>query len=137
MKREISCKNNSASSLSFAFLHKRSQAQRGAGVSCCKTGAPRRLTSHRAHLSSVLRRDAPRCVPREKVAGSPADQPCSTLPGAMRRRRRKKMQEQCKRCKLVYFQLTWVYLQHAATKGKTGCHVSCTVAQFMGAYIFI
>lgn len=44
------------------------------------------------------------------------------------------MQELCKRCKLVY--LHWVYLQHAAAKGKTGCHVSYTCGTIYGGLHF-
>lgn len=49
--------------------------------------APQRLTSHRAYLSSVLRRDALGFIPREQVAGSPVDQPYSSLPGAVKKKK--------------------------------------------------
>lgn len=46
---------------------------------------PQRLISQGAYLSSVLRRDALGFIPRERVAGSPVDQPYSTIPGAVKR----------------------------------------------------
>lgn len=91
-----------------------------------------RLTSHRAYLSSVLRRDALGFIPREKVAGSPVDQPYSTVPGAVQKKKKS-----CARyVNWFTYSTHGVYLQHAATKGKTGCHVSCTRGTIYGSLHF-
>lgn len=81
--------------------------------------APPRLKSHRARLSSVLRRDAPGFIPRDKVAGSPVDQHIALF------------LELCKR-----FELVSLYLQHAATEAKTSCRVSYTHGTIYGSLRF-
>lgn len=83
-RKKICCKNNTGSRLSFSFLYSDAAEHKEKRVFQDRT--PQRPVSHRAYLSSVLRRDAPGFIPRENVAGSPTDQPYSTLSGAVHKK---------------------------------------------------
>lgn len=70
MKRQLCYETNAGFKLSFFFLLTCSQAKkRSMFLPSDKT--PQRLMSHRAYLSSILKRDALGFIPREKQAGSP------------------------------------------------------------------
>lgn len=134
-KKKTSSKNNTGSRLSFFFFDWNAAMHKEKRVFPPADRAPWRLTSHRAYLSSVLRRDALGFIPREKVAGSPVDQhtPLSL----------ELCEKKCKGCARDANWFTTYSMQRGifticCYKGKRQVVMYRThVAQFMAAYIFI
>lgn len=121
-KKKTSSKNNTGSRLSFFFFDWNAAMHKGKRVFPPADRAPWRLTSHRAYLSSVLRRDALGFIPREKVAGSPVDQH-TPLSLELCEKNARAVQEM--QIGLLLTACDGVYLQYAATKGKD--RLSCIV----------
>lgn len=121
-KKKTSSKNNTGSRLSFFFFDWNAAMHKGKRVFPPADRAPWRLTSHRAYLSSVLRRDALGFIPREKVAGSPVDQH-TPLSLELCEKNARAVQEM--QIGLLLTACNGVYLQYAATKGKD--RLSCIV----------
>lgn len=121
-KKKTSSKNNTGSRLSFFFFDWNAAMHKEKRVFPPADRAPWRLTSHRAYLSSVLRRDALGFIPREKVAGSPVDQH-TPLSLELCEKNARAVQEM--QIGLLLTACDGVYLQYAATKGKD--RLSCIV----------
>lgn len=121
-KKKTSSKNNTGSRLSFFFFDWNAAMHKEKRVFPPADRAPWRLTSHRAYLSSVLRRDALGFIPREKVAGSPVDQH-TPLSLELCEKNARAVQEM--QIGLLLTACNGVYLQYAATKGKD--RLSCIV----------
>lgn len=98
---------------------------------------PQRLMSHKAYLSSILRRDALGFIPREKEAGGLVDQPYSTLPGAVQKMMRA-VQDWF--ADLICNWLTYtIHTQHVFTsckRQKTWCHLSNDYVTIHGSLHF-
>lgn len=97
--------------------------------------APQSPTSLRAYLSSVLRWDALGILSGGKVAGSPVDQPYSTLLEAVQKNKKnaRAVQEMQIGTFTAYIGYIYTMLQQ---KKRQLVVFGRDLAQFMGAYIF-
>ena len=131
--KNTSSMNNTGSRLSFFFFDWNAAKHKEKRVFPPADRAPRRLTSHRAYLSSVLRRDALGFIPREKVAGSPVDQH-TPLSLELCEKNARAVQEM--QIGLLLTACTGYIYNMLLQREKTGCHVSYTRGTIYGSLYF-